>query len=96
MKECSASPPWKSGISTFDLSRYTGASLTMIDRHYGHSPVTDTSTHTKLLDALTTSELERWTLMDAAWKPQTPPEATTLHPGAICNHETGSAIAWPR
>jgi integrase len=24
------------GISTFDLSRYMGASLTMIDRHYGH------------------------------------------------------------
>jgi hypothetical protein len=23
-------------ISTFDLSRYMGASLTMIDRHYGH------------------------------------------------------------
>jgi hypothetical protein len=24
------------GVSTFDLSRYMGASLTMIDRHYGH------------------------------------------------------------
>ena len=24
------------GISTFGLSRYMGASLTMIDRHYGH------------------------------------------------------------
>jgi hypothetical protein len=24
------------GISTFELSRYMGASLTMIDRHYGH------------------------------------------------------------
>jgi hypothetical protein len=24
------------GLSTFDLSRYMGASLTMIDRHYGH------------------------------------------------------------
>jgi len=24
------------GISTFDVSRYVGASLTMIDRHYGH------------------------------------------------------------
>lgn len=26
----------RAGISTFDLSRYMGASLTMIDRHYGH------------------------------------------------------------
>jgi hypothetical protein len=32
------SPPFalRAGISTFDLSRYMGASLTMIDRHYGH------------------------------------------------------------
>jgi integrase len=34
----------RAGISTFDLSRYMGASLTMIDRHYGHSPGTDAST----------------------------------------------------
>ena len=26
----------RAGISTFDLSRYMGASLTMIDRHHGH------------------------------------------------------------
>jgi integrase len=26
----------RAGISTFDRSRYMGASLTMIDRHYGH------------------------------------------------------------
>jgi len=26
----------RAGLSTFDLSRYMGASLTMIDRHYGH------------------------------------------------------------
>jgi integrase len=26
----------RAGISTFELSRYMGASLTMIDRHYGH------------------------------------------------------------
>src|SRR4029453_12522215 len=28
--------PLHAGISTCDLSRYMGASLTMIDRHYGH------------------------------------------------------------
>src|SRR4051812_20937173 len=32
----SAVEPLRAGISTFDLSRYMGASLTMIDRHYGH------------------------------------------------------------
>jgi hypothetical protein len=26
----------RAGISTFELSRYRGASLTTIDRHYGH------------------------------------------------------------
>jgi hypothetical protein len=26
----------RAGISTFELSRYMGASLTMIDRHHGH------------------------------------------------------------
>jgi len=26
----------RAGISTFDLSRYTGTSLNLIDRHYGH------------------------------------------------------------
>jgi len=26
----------RAGVSTFDLSRYMGASPTMIDRHYGH------------------------------------------------------------
>ena len=28
---------FRAGISTFELSRYMGASLTMIDRHYGHT-----------------------------------------------------------
>jgi integrase len=30
--------------TTFDLSRYMGASLTMIDRHYGHLAPTDANT----------------------------------------------------
>jgi hypothetical protein len=28
---------FRAGISTFDLSRYMGASLTMIDRHYARN-----------------------------------------------------------
>jgi hypothetical protein len=31
----------RAGSSTFDLSRYMGASLTMIDRHYGHLAAAD-------------------------------------------------------
>jgi integrase len=56
----------RAGISTFDLSRYMGASLTMIDRHYGHL-ARDGREHTiKLLDALDAP----WTLVDAAWTPK--------------------------
>ncbi len=50
-----------------------GASLTMIDRHYGHL-ARDGREHTiKLLDNLNT----RWTLVDAAW---TPNEQTGFSP----------------
>ena len=33
----------RAGVSTFDLSRYMGASLTMTDRHYGHRSACSTS-----------------------------------------------------
>jgi integrase len=42
----------RAGISTFDLSRYLGASLTMIDRHYGHLARDGREHAIKLLDAL--------------------------------------------
>jgi integrase len=57
----------RAGISTFDLSRSMGASLTMIDRHYGHLArdgreyATSSSTH------LNAPEFHPWTLVDAAW-----------------------------
>ena len=38
--------------STFDLSRYMGASLTMTDRHYGHLARDGREHAIKLLDAL--------------------------------------------
>jgi hypothetical protein len=50
----------RAGISTFDLSRYTGASLTMID----------------LLDELSAGERPRWTLVDATWTPEPPAAAS--------------------
>jgi integrase len=55
----------RAGISTFDLSRYMGASLTMIDRHYGHLARDGREHAIKLLDALNAPEPtggRSWTL----------------------------------
>jgi integrase len=57
----------RAGISTFDLSRYMGASLTMIDRHYGHLARDGRQHAIQLLDALNAPESELWTLVVAAW-----------------------------
>jgi integrase len=57
----------RAGISTFDLSRYMGASLTMIDRHYGHLARDGREHAIQLLDALSAPERDAWTLVDAAW-----------------------------
>jgi integrase len=57
----------RAGISTFELSRYMGASLTMIDRHYGHLARDGREHAIRLLDELNGVELERWTSVDARW-----------------------------
>lgn len=57
----------RAGISTFDLSRYMGASLTMIERHYGHLARNGREHAIQLLDALSAPEARPWTLVDAAW-----------------------------
>jgi integrase len=62
----------RAGISTFDLSRYMGASLTMIDRHYGNLARDGREHAIRLLDTLNAPELERWTLVDAAWTSEAP------------------------
>jgi integrase len=62
----------RAGISTFDLSRYMGASLTMIDRHYGHLARDGREHAIKLLDALNAS----WTLVDTPWTPNEPAGVT--------------------
>jgi integrase len=46
----------RAGISTFDLSRYMGASLAMIDRHYGHLARADASTQSGSSTATRTSK----------------------------------------
>jgi integrase len=59
----------RAGISTFDLSRYMGASLTMIDRHYGHLARDGREHAIRLLDELSAGQRPRWTPVDAAWTP---------------------------
>jgi len=50
-----------------DLSRYMGASLTMIDRHYGHLARDGREHAIQFLDAFNAPELDPWTLMVARW-----------------------------
>jgi integrase len=63
----------RAGISTFDLSRYMGASLTMIDRHYGHL-ARDGREHAIRLSA---DRRPPWTLVDVAWTSERASAATT-------------------
>jgi integrase len=58
----------RAGVSTFDLSRYMGASLTMIDRHYGHLAKDGREYAINLLDTYTADVHP----VDAAWTPNTP------------------------
>jgi integrase len=54
----------RAGISTFDLSRYMGASLTMIDRHYGHLAKDGRQHAIDLLDAFNNDRVHQ---VDAKW-----------------------------
>jgi integrase len=60
----------RAGISTFDLSRFMGASLTMIDPDYGHLARDGREHAIRLLDDLSAGQRPRWTLVDAAWTPE--------------------------
>jgi integrase len=66
----------RAGISTFDLSRYMGASLTMIDHHYGHLARDGREHAIRLLDELSAQQRPRWTLVDAAWTPNSATDAS--------------------
>jgi hypothetical protein len=46
-----------------------GASLTMIDRHYGHLARRGREHAMRRLDELSAGQRPRWTLVDAAWTP---------------------------
>ena len=64
----------RAGISTFDISRYMGASLTMIDRHYGHLARDGRDHAINLLDTHATAEEASVHRVDIAW---------TLHQQAV-------------
>jgi hypothetical protein len=59
----------RAGISTFDLSRSIGASLTRIDRRYGHIARDGREHAIRRLDELSAGQRPRWTPVDAAWTP---------------------------
>jgi len=70
----------RAGLSTFDLSRYMGTSLAMIDRHYGHL-VRDGREHViRLLDPSPgpprRATSTRWTL-DGRRRRRLPPRRAT-------------------
>jgi hypothetical protein len=53
-----------------------GASLTMIDRHYGHLARDRREHAIRLLDKLSAGQRPRWTLVDAAWTPKAAADAS--------------------
>jgi integrase len=62
----------RAGISIFALSRYMGASLTMIDRHYGHLTSDGVGHARRLLNVYRSAQKRPWTLVDARWTSQQP------------------------
>ena len=60
----------RAGVSTFDLSRYMGTSLAMIDRHYGHLARDGREHAISLLDTFAqTPQPTDVHAVDAAWTP---------------------------
>jgi len=57
----------RAGISTFDLSRYMGTSLAMIDRHYGHLARDGRDHAIRLLDAYRAPESSDVHAVDSRW-----------------------------
>ena len=66
----------RAGISTFDLSRYMGTSLAMIDRHYGHLARDGREHAIRMLDTYRATETLDVHAVDAGWTPNTTVDAT--------------------
>jgi integrase len=67
----------RAGISTFDLSRYMGTSLAMIDRHYGHLARDGREHAIRLLDIYRASGPSDVHAVDARWTPSASSDANT-------------------
>jgi integrase len=67
----------RAGISTFDLSRYMGTSLAMIDRHYGHLARDGREHAIRLLDIYRAPEPSDVHAVDAGWTRSASPNANT-------------------
>ncbi|MGH3003617.1 MAG: hypothetical protein ACRDM1_13315, partial [Gaiellaceae bacterium] len=68
----------RAGVSTFDLSRYMGTSLAMIDRHYGHLARDGREHAIRLLDTFAaTAQQPDVHAVDARWTPQSTSTAKT-------------------
>jgi hypothetical protein len=68
----------RGGGSTFDLSRYRGTSLAMIDRHYGHLARDGRKHAIRLLDTFSgTAQADDVHAADAPWTPKTSSAAKT-------------------
>jgi integrase len=65
----------RAGISTFGRSRYMGASLTMIDRHYGHLARDGREHAIRLLDGYANIKAADVQALDVRWTPQLPSAA---------------------
>lgn len=59
----------RAGISTFDLSRFMGTNLAMIDRHHGHLARDGREHAIRLLDSYQTAEPIDVHAVDARWTP---------------------------
>ena len=82
----------RAGISTFDLSRYMGASLTMIDRHYGHLARDGRDHAINLLDSYSRPEEADVHRVDVAWTPQQPSSPPRTTETAPEQEKTGSPL----
>ena len=69
----------RAGVSTFDLSRYMGASLTMIDRHYGHLARDGRDHAINLLDTHASANEAGVHRVDIAWTLQQQAVATAAN-----------------
>jgi integrase len=72
----------RAGISTFDLSRYMGASLTMIDRHYRHLARDGREHAIRLLDGYADIKAGDVQALDVGWTSQLP---------IVAGHDNGNS-----